>query len=131
MVTPCGWLSARAYTRHITGNIILFWCTQSDGADGGGRASEKRHLVKLIETRVVTAKTNHKLVVDLVVYATFVPLDEEMMVGAVRRRAVHARRVEIYRADNGRRADFELVASLFDDPACGVEIFSNNGRHFF
>lgn len=65
---------------------------------------------------MITAVTDHKLVVHLVVYAAFVSLDEEMMVGPVRCGAVHSGRVKVYCADRGRGANLELVVSFLDHP---------------
>lgn len=79
--------------------------------------SEERYLVVLVEAGVVTAETHHELVHHLEVYAALVPLDEEMMVGAVRRRAVHLVRVQVDRTHVGRGADLEPVQPFFDHPA--------------
>jgi len=72
------------------------------GADDPAEQSKKRHLIGLVETGVITAIPHHELVVHLVVDAALVLLDEEMVIGSVRRRAVHRVRVQVYRAD-GRR----------------------------
>lgn len=86
--------------------------------DRGGRClSEKRNFVALVETGVIAAVPHHELVAHLVVNATVVLFDEEMVIGAVRRRAVHRVRVQIYRADGRRRPDLELVAPFFDHSA--------------
>lgn len=79
-------------------------------------ASEESYFVVLVETGMVTAETYHELVHHLKVYAALVPLDEEMMVGTVRRRAVHFARVQIDRADVNRGADLESVWLVFDHP---------------
>lgn len=77
---------------------------------------EERHFVNFVETGVVTAEAHHKLVVHLVVDAAFVLSDEEMMVGAVRSRAVHSFRIQIDRPDGGRRPDFVFHGPFFYHP---------------
>lgn len=80
--------------------------------------SEEGHLVGLVETGVVAAVPDHELVAHLVVDAALAPFDEQMMVGAVRRGAVHAGRVQVDGAHGRGRAHLELVApALLDHPA--------------
>lgn len=84
--------------------------------------SEKRHFVALVETGVIATVPHHELVAHLVVDAALVLLDEEMVIGAVRRRAVNRVRVQIYRADGRRGPDFVLFATVLDYPVLSKTI---------
>lgn len=94
--------------------------------------SEERHFVDLVETGVVATVPDHKFVVDLVVDAALALFDEKMVVEAVRRGAVDARRVQVDRAVDGGRANLEpvvvAVPVLFDHPAKMFGNHSFSGR---
>lgn len=64
------------------------------------------HFVYLIETSLVGTEAYVEAVEHVIVDAALVLLDEEVMVlGAVRRCAINATRVQANRARGGRRAD--------------------------